>query len=313
MPQVVGAAGERGGGQVRAERGPAGSVPGAAVDRLAEHAAAEQPAVGRAAVLVEVAAEHADQNGRDGDDADRAVGAVLEAPRLVRGPGAGPGTAGARAGRGEGQLPAAVPGQDEIAAAQGDGFFRAQRRVVRAAEERGQFRPDAADLGQDRPDLRRAGDGDRMDGDSGSGRAPPDLADRVGGQQPELDGIAQGTAEHRPLTRDRVRCGGRAVQPVHSPSRAARMTWGSLSWLTGSDARSSQASAVAVTGSSARDRRCGGLKACPYKAARSVLPGGLRQASRVSSGVTVASASARLARECGARPGHFISAYATAC
>jgi hypothetical protein len=36
VPQVIGAAGERGGGQVRAERGLAGSVPDAAVDRLAE-------------------------------------------------------------------------------------------------------------------------------------------------------------------------------------------------------------------------------------------------------------------------------------
>lgn len=33
----------------------------------------------------------------------------------------------------------------------------------------------------------------------------------------------------------------------------------------------------------------------------------------VSSGVTVASASAMLARECAARCGHFIAAYATAC
>jgi len=37
--------------------------------------------------------------------------------------------------------------EDEILAAKGDGLFRAQRRVVQAAEERGQFRPDAADLG----------------------------------------------------------------------------------------------------------------------------------------------------------------------
>ena len=44
-----------------------------------------------------------------------------------------------------------------------------------------------------------------------------------------------------------------------------------------------------------------------------MLADGLRPVSRVSSGVTVASASATLARECGARCGHFISAYATAC
>jgi len=40
---------------------------------------------------------------------------------------------------------------------------------------------------------------------------------------------------------------------------------------------------------------------------------GLRPLSRVSSFVTVASASAMLARECGASRCHFISAYATAC
>jgi hypothetical protein len=46
-------AGERGGGPVRAERGLAGGVPGAAVDRLAEYAAAsaaEQPPVRRGAM-----------------------------------------------------------------------------------------------------------------------------------------------------------------------------------------------------------------------------------------------------------------------
>jgi hypothetical protein len=72
--------------------------------------------------------------------------------------------------------------EDEVVAAQGDGFFGAQRRVVQAAEERGQFRPDAPDLGQDRPHLCRAGDGDRIDGDGGLGRAPLHLLDRVSGQ-----------------------------------------------------------------------------------------------------------------------------------
>ena len=90
------------------------------------------------------------------------------------------------------------------------------------------------------------------------------------------------------------------------------MTRGPPSRLTGRETCSSQASALAVSGSGAHDRS-GGLKACPYKAARRTPAGGLRPVSRVSSGVTVASASARLARECGARRGHFISAYATAC
>jgi hypothetical protein len=39
VPQVIGAAGERGGGQLRPERRVAGGVPGAAIDRFAEHAA----------------------------------------------------------------------------------------------------------------------------------------------------------------------------------------------------------------------------------------------------------------------------------
>ncbi len=103
VPQVVGAAGYRGGGQVRAERGPAGGVPGAAIDRFAENAAAgaaEQPPVRRGAEGVQVLAERGDQDGRDGDDPEGAVGAVLEAPRLKRGAGAGPGGAGARGAAG---------------------------------------------------------------------------------------------------------------------------------------------------------------------------------------------------------------------
>lgn len=90
------------------------------------------------------------------------------------------------------------------------------------------------------------------------------------------------------------------------------MTCESLSWPTGSKACSTQASALIMTGSEIRERRWG-LKAYPYKAARSLLADGLRPDSRLSSGVTVASASAKLARECGARCGHFISAYPTAC
>jgi hypothetical protein len=90
------------------------------------------------------------------------------------------------------------------------------------------------------------------------------------------------------------------------------MTCGSLRWLTGSELRSSQASTLAVAGAGARQRR-GGLNACPYRAARSIRSGGLRLVVLVSTGVTVASASAMLARECAARCGHFIAAYATAC
>ncbi len=80
---------------------------------------------------------------------------------------------------------------------------------------------------------------------------------------------------------------GEPSSRVHSPSRAARMMRGSLSWPAGSDARSSQASALAVSGSGAQDRR-GGLKACPYTAARSLPGGGLLPVSLASTGVMVA-------------------------
>jgi hypothetical protein len=50
-----------------------------------------------------------------------------------------------------------------------------------------------------------------------------------------------------------------------------------------------------------------GLQLAPFVRHR------LRLVVLVSSGVTVASASAMLARECAARCGHFIAAYATAC
>jgi len=117
VPQVIGAAGQRGGGQAGAEGRLAGSVPGAAVDRLAEHAAAgaaEQPPVRRGPERMQVLAEHADQDGRDGDDADGAAGAVLEAPRLERRAGAGPGAAGARAGGGQDDRAAAARREDEV-------------------------------------------------------------------------------------------------------------------------------------------------------------------------------------------------------
>jgi hypothetical protein len=92
-----------------------------------------------------------------------------------------------------------------------------------------------------------------------------------------------------------------------SASSAARVIRGSLSWVTGSEARASHPSARATAGSVVVARRVG-LKACRYSAARSVRADGRPEAGLVSAKVTVASASARLARECGARRGHFMSA-----
>jgi len=90
-------------------------------------------------------------------------------------------------------------------------------------------------------------------------------------------------------------------------SSASRMMWGSCRSWTGSEARSSQPSALAVAEPAAAFRRRG-LKACPYSAGRSVWAGGLLVVSLVSAGVTVVRASARLARECGASCSHLMSA-----
>jgi hypothetical protein len=67
-------------------------------------------------MVAKMTAEHADQDGRDEDDADGAVGAVLEAARLERDAAAGPGGAGARAGGGEDDRAAAAGGEDEVLA-----------------------------------------------------------------------------------------------------------------------------------------------------------------------------------------------------
>jgi hypothetical protein len=75
-------------------------------------------------MVAEVTAEHADQDGRDGDDADGAVRAVPETARLEWSAGVGPGGAGARTGGGEDYLAVSVGREDEAGAAQGDGFFR---------------------------------------------------------------------------------------------------------------------------------------------------------------------------------------------
>ena len=66
-------------------------------------------------------------------------------------------------------------------------------------------------------------------------------------------------------------------------SSASRMMWGSCRSWTGSEARSSQPSVLAVAEPAAAFHRCG-LKACPYSAAGSVWAGGLLVVSLVSAG-----------------------------
>jgi len=80
MPPIVGAARESGGGEVRAEGQGSGGVPGAALDRFAEQAAAgvgEQPPVRCGAVAAQVGAQHADQDGRMGTGRTAPAGRCL--------------------------------------------------------------------------------------------------------------------------------------------------------------------------------------------------------------------------------------------
>jgi hypothetical protein len=149
VAQVIGAPGEPAGDQLRAEGEDADGLPGTAVDRSAERPAAdspEQPAVGCRALGRVVLAKQADQHRRDRDHPDRPVGPVLEPALFIAGAVAGP--CGGRPGRGQGQSEHAPPGAGQVAVgeAQGDGFLRADRGVVQAAEEGGQLRPRPATI-----------------------------------------------------------------------------------------------------------------------------------------------------------------------
>jgi len=93
MPQVVRAAGQRRGGQLRAECDLEGGAPDAAVGALAEDAAAgaaEQPPVRHGPGLAQVLPEQIGQDRRDRHFPDSPVGTVLEATRFVWRAGAGP-------------------------------------------------------------------------------------------------------------------------------------------------------------------------------------------------------------------------------
>ena len=71
---------------------------------------------------------------------------------------AGPGTGGSRQGGGQRQLAPASGREGEAVTAQRDGFHGVQCRVIQAAEERGQFGPNSADLFQDGVNLPGARD-----------------------------------------------------------------------------------------------------------------------------------------------------------
>src|ERR1039458_8116078 len=139
VPQVVGAAGQRGCLLGGGERDGAGALPDFTPSGVVQRPAscgAEQAPVWAGAVAGDVGAEHADQDGRDGDAAGLAGRAVLEAAFLAAGTVVGP--TGAGAGPGGGQVDPAPPagGQDAVSFAQRDRLGGSQGRVVQAAEER---------------------------------------------------------------------------------------------------------------------------------------------------------------------------------
>jgi len=88
VPQVVGAAAERGAVLRLGERRLAGVGPHGAVGGVLDDAAPgglEDPPVRGGAVLLDVGAQQADEFGRDGDGPCLVVGAVLQAAFLPRG------------------------------------------------------------------------------------------------------------------------------------------------------------------------------------------------------------------------------------
>src|SRR5215471_17357279 len=86
--------------------------------------------------LLEVLAEERDQFRMEGHRAGLTARTVLELAALASRAAVGPPGAAARLGVGQDQFAPAVVGQaGEVLGAQLDSFFRAQRRVVRAAEK----------------------------------------------------------------------------------------------------------------------------------------------------------------------------------
>jgi hypothetical protein len=116
--------------------------------------------------------------------------------------------------------------------------------------------------------------------------------------------------EHCPLASDRVRRRGRAVQPHAQPIQGSpddpRVTE-----LADRQRRAFQPGQRAGGGQVQEAEALLRVEGMTIQGA--AQRAGRRPVSLASSGVTVASASAMLARECAARCGHFISAYAAAC
>ncbi len=122
-----------------------GLVPDPAVEAFAERAASgapEQPPVCGASEGPQVPVQEADKLRGDRDRPAGAFRAEFEAARFAWRAVASPGTRRPGKRLRECQLSPAARGEGAGAGAQRDGFGGAQRRVVQAAEERGQLRAD---------------------------------------------------------------------------------------------------------------------------------------------------------------------------
>jgi hypothetical protein len=90
----------------------------------------------------------------------------------------------------------------QVGLAEHDGLRRAQRRVVEGGEERLlvlSALPQPPGGVQEHPGLGGADDDPPVDALRDGGGVPLDPVDRVRAEVPELDRVAEGVVEHRPL------------------------------------------------------------------------------------------------------------------
>jgi hypothetical protein len=187
---------------------------------------------------------------------------------------------------------------------QDHGFFRAQGGVVQAAEKRGQFRSNPLYLVEDVPDLLRAGDGAGVDGRAGGGVLPGDAVKRVGGEQAAFHSPGQDGMEDGVLAADRGGSGAIAVQAQRERVERGPQ-YERVAQRGEGQGRAAEPAECPRGGRVGRDR--------PGRVEGVLVQGGAQPPRRRPAGlaraaVMVARASARLARERGARCGHFIAA-----
>jgi len=151
------------------------------------------------------------EHGRDGNHAHRVAGPVLELALVDGCAVVGPCGAYAFRGPGQDQPAPALCWQLTAVDGEGGGLGRAQEGVVEAGEERDEFGAFFRDGGQQVIDLPGAGDDAAVNLVRGLRGLPGHLVDRVGGQDVELNRVAEHAVEDRSLAGDHRGRGGFAV------------------------------------------------------------------------------------------------------